>query len=199
MKQCSFFLILMVLVSCGRQQFSSEDDLWDYLNDESNGYMQEKTIHGIDFRLVYKPTDLLVKQSYNGGGDKEIDSLRKKYSQYLYFNLSMAKSGQEVLTHMAGNKNQFGAMVNQLAFGMEEKVHLISERRDTIALADYVYPRMYGMSNNTAMLFVYPRDKKTLADKNIYLTIEDLGLATGEVGFKLATEVITNEPQLIFN
>ncbi len=106
----------------------------------------------------------------------------------------MSKNNKELLSTAPKNRNEFGAMVNELAFGLGEKVHLYTQQKDTIALADFVYPRMYGMSRSTDVLLVYPR--KQLNDEYINFTIEDLGLDTGEVKFKVPTTSINNEPKL---
>ena len=89
-------------------------------------------------------------------------------------------------------------MVNQLAFGMRDKVHLFTQKKDTIEILDYNYPRMYGMSQATKILFVYPRDKKYLKEATLNFTIQDLGMYTGEVKFKIATAKMNKEPTLKF-
>ncbi len=200
MKQLLFYIgIVCIMISCGGKTFDSEAAMWTYLKDPENQYIQTKEVNGVSFSLLYKPTDLLVAQELTENkNQQQIDSLRKKYGEYLYFNLSMSRGNQELLTGMAGNRQQFGSMVNQLAFGMEEKVHMYTSHKDTIAMADYIYPRMYGMSGATTMLLVYPRKEKIEKDTYINLTIEDLGLYTGEVKFKIPIKVITNEPQLQF-
>ena len=48
----------------------------------------------------------------------------------------MSKNNQELLSVAPKNQNEFGAMVNQLAFGMQDKVHLFTAQKDTIELAD---------------------------------------------------------------
>jgi hypothetical protein len=136
------------------------------------------------------------------GGEKvsktEIDSLRKKYNKYLYFNLSMSRNNKELLSTTPQNRNEFGAMVSQLAFEMGNKVHLFTENRDTIEIADFVYPRMYGMSKATTIMFVYPREEEKLKEEYLNFTVEDIGLYTGEVRFKIDIEKIKNEPILNF-
>ncbi len=193
-------LSLLVLTSCGQKEFDTEEALWEYLKDESNGYQFTKTINGVDFSLIYRPTDLLVKQELNDSNNAEqIAKLRDKYGKYMYFNLSMSKESQELLSTAPGNQQEFGAMVNQLAFGMGEKVHLYTQKKDTIALADYVYPRMYGMSQSTTMMFVYPKDENKIKGEYLNLTIEDLGLMTGEVKFKIPIDPLKDEPHLNLN
>ncbi len=191
-------LFIIIFCGCHRQRFSSEEELWDYLRDEKNGYIQSKKINGVDFTLLYKPTDVLVKQEIADKASKEeIEKLREKYSNYLYFNLSMSVNQKELLSIVPKNRNEFGAMVNQLAFGMNEKVHLYTQSKDTIDLTDYIYPRMYGMSRATTIMFVYPREE-ALQEKTLNFTIEDLGMYTGEVKFKLDTEKLQQEPRLKF-
>ncbi len=191
--------ILLTLFSCSTKTFDSSEALLAYLKEPGNEYIYAKTVNGVDFSLLYRPTDILVNQEITGNPTRElIDSLRNKYKEYLYFTLSMSKNNRELLSNVASDKQQFGAMVNELAFGMEEKVHLYTPKKDTIVMADYIYPRMYGMSKVTTMLFVYPREKKVTNTKFMTFTIEDLGLYTGEVKFKIPTKIINNEPKLKF-
>ncbi len=192
--------ILVLCLSCNSKKFDNETALLNYIKDDVNGYTQHKTINGVDYTLTYRPTDMLVKQEI-GGNNQDVEgkakSLREKYSNYLYFNLSMSMNNKELLSVSPKNRNEFGQMVNQLAFGMNEKVHLYTQSKDTIELADFIYPRMYGMSRATTIMFVYPR-AKALEEEYINFTIEDLGMYTGEVKFKIRTEAIENEPQLSF-
>ncbi|MDC1324788.1 hypothetical protein N8216_02045 [Flavobacteriaceae bacterium] len=193
----------MVFLFVGCQQskhFKTADELIMYIQDEQHGYSQQKTINGVAYTLLYRPTDLLVNQELSSvsASATEVEALRQKYKNYLYFNLSMSKNNQELLSVAPKNQNEFGAMVSQLAFGMNEKVHLFTQQKDTIALADYIYPRMYGMSRATTMMFVYPRDPNNLDQDYLNFTIEDLGLYTGEVKFKIDPKVLKNEPQLKF-
>jgi len=194
----TIIIILLTITSCTKT-FNSEKELLDYIQDESNGYIHHKTVNGVDFTLLYKPTDLLVKQELGDdmGNKNKIMELRNKYSKYLYFNLSMSVNNKELLSVAPKNRNEFGTMVNQLAFGMKDKVHLYNAKKDTIELLDYVYPRMYGMSHATSMLFVYPRDEKKLKEKELNFTVEDLGLYTGEVKFKINAEKLNKELKLI--
>ncbi|WP_242446438.1 hypothetical protein [Nonlabens agnitus] len=109
----------------------------------------------------------------------------------------MSANDKELLSSMAGDRSRFGEMVNQLAFGMGDKVHLFTKERDTIEMTDFIYPRMYGMSRSTDIMFVYPREaiEKT---EEINFTVEDLDLYTGEVRFKMETVKIKNQPKLSF-
>lgn len=199
LKKSLFYSTLLILCfsSCKTKSFNTKDALWEYLEEKENGYLQEKNINGYNFSLLYKPTDLLVEQELGEEkSDEKIKELREKYQKYMYFTLSMSKDNKELLSTTPTNRNEFGAMVNQLAFGMREKVHLFTQQKDTLEMLDYNYPRMYGMSQSTTMLFVYPRDEKFLNEEILNFTIQDLGTYTGEVKFKIPTNIILNEPKI---
>lgn len=193
-----FLFLLITIVSCTKT-FDTQEELYRYIQDEDNGYNYKKTVAGVDYVLQYRPTDLLVKQELGDKTDAvQVDKLRQKYNKYLYFNLSMSKNNQELLNGVARDKAKFGQMVNELAFGMEEKVHVYTPEKDTLAMADFIYPRMYGMSNATSIMIVYPRDAKYMTQDYLNFVIEDLGLDTGDIKFKLNTQALANEPQLQF-
>ncbi len=191
--------MLVLIVSSCTKTFDTLEEMNDYIQDEDNGYNYKKTIVGVDYVLQYRPTDLLVKQELGDNNDPtQVDKLRQKYNKYLYFNLSMSKNNQELLNGVARDKAKFGQMVNELAFGMEEKVHLYTPEKDTLTMADFIYPRMYGMSNATSIMIVYPRDDKFIKQDYLNFVIEDLGLDTGDIKFKLNIQALQNEPQLRF-
>jgi hypothetical protein len=193
------FFVVLFFNRCATKTFDTQEDLWSYLKEVDNGYLQEKNINGYNFSLLYKPTDLLVAQELEENPTQErINELREKYKKQLYFTLSMSRNGKELLSTTPKNRHQFGAMVNQLAFGMREKVTLFTQKKDTLELLDYIYPRMYGMSQATAMLFVYPKEEKYLKAATLNFTIQDLGTYTGEVKFKIDTDKIKKQPNLKF-
>ncbi|MBL0684181.1 hypothetical protein JJQ60_11685 [Aquimarina mytili] len=198
LKATLIIIVVLIIQSCSTKTFDTSEELMSYIQQPEHGYLHTKTVNGVDFSVLYKPTDLLVDQELTDEEVSIVDSLRDQYGKYLYFTLSMSKNNQELLSNVAGNKQQFGAMVNELAFGMEQKVHLYTPQKDTIAMADYIYPRMYGMSRATTMLFVYPREENIENKEYLNITIEDLGFYTGEVKFKIPTEIINNEPKIQF-
>ena len=192
-------VFFILFCNCSSNTFNTKEEMWSYLREKDNGYLFDKSVNGYDFSVLYKPTDLLVQQELNNNYSQEdVKKLRNKYKQYIYFTLSMSRNNKELLSSTPKNRQEFGAMVNNLAFGMGEKVHVYTTKKDTLELLDYVYPRMYGMSKSTDMLFVYPRDEKYLQDKYLNITVGDIGTYTGEVKFKIPTQKIKNEPNINF-
>jgi hypothetical protein len=188
----------MIISSCSKI-FDTQEEMSVYINDEDNGYHYKKTVNGIDYTLQYRPTDLLVKQELSENyTQKQVQDLRARYGKFIYFNLSMSKNNEELLSGMAQDKQRFGQMVNDLAFGMDEKVYLYTPKKDTLSMVDFIYPRMYGMTDATVIMIVYPRDKKYMNEDYLNFTVEDLGMDTGEIKFKIKTNKLTDEPQLRF-
>ena len=188
----------ILCLGCQSNSFKDVATLTEFLQNPQNGYIQHKSINGYDFSLMYKPTDLVVGQQTSAVGlDESANELREKYEDFLYFTLSIGKGGKEVLSAVPSGRKQFGEMVQQLVFDMDKKVHLTTRSRDTLPLIDYTYPRMYGMSSATSMLFVFPRKKESLTQEYLEFSIEDIGLLTGEVSFKIPLKHIVNEPTLI--
>lgn len=195
-----FILFILIFSSCGNKSFDTTEEIFAFIAEEGNGYKYTKEVNGVDFTLQYRPTDLLVNQEIGDSISKDkVKSLRQKYEKYMYFNLSMSKNGRELLSNVVGDKSQFGQMVNDLAFNMNEKVNLYTNEKDTLTMTDFIYPRMYGMTNETTIMLVYPRDEKYLKEDFLNFTIEDLGFYTGEVRFKIDTAPLKSEPQLNFN
>ena len=193
-----FCCLLLLCTACNQNTFDTKEQLLTFLQNEENGFVHTKSVNGVNYKLLYKPTDLMVSQEMNDQWTPtDIDSLRNKYKEYIYFNLSISKNNKELLSNISGDRQTYGTMVNNLAFGMRENVHLFNTKRDTIPMLDYVYPRMYGMSPSTSMLLVYPKNEY-LVGETITLTIEDLGFGTGEVRFSQKIDPILNEPQLKF-
>ncbi len=199
LKLLSSIFLILTFFACESKSFNSKEELMSHLKNTDNGYHFQKSVNGIDFSLTYRPTDLMVHQFIDGETETaEVEKLRKKYSDYLYFNLSMSANGKELLSQKAQNRAEYGAKVNQLSFGMADKVVLTDQKRDTLALLDYTYPRMYGMGRSTSLLLVYKNDDKAMQQEHLFLTVKDLGYGTGEVSFKVDTEKIKQQPQLKF-
>jgi len=196
-----YFLLFNTVVSCNKKTFNTKEELFVFLKEEANNFSQSKSINGIDFNLMYRPTDLLIAQEHTDIIiEKEIlKKLKNKYKNFIYFNLSLSKNNKEILTATPKTRTEFSALVNQLVFKMKDNVYLHThESNDTIDMVDYIYPRLYGMTNNTTLMFVYPRKKEQLKGEFLDFVIKDIGLYTGDVKFKVPTTIINNEPQLLF-
>lgn len=195
---CLYLVGVLGFLGCAENSFKSEEELLEFLDDEENLFVNRKLINGIRFELLIKPNDLVVLQEAGKTFDVAIvDSLRNKFNPYLFLNLSISKNNQELLSNMGEGQEAFGTLVNTLSFELGDLVHLYSRSKDTIPLLDYVYPRMYGMSKSTSVLLVFNRGKMNEMD-SFTLSLEDFGLNTGEIKFKIDELQIFKQPQLDF-
>lgn len=193
----SFLSILIVcLVGCDKRTFDTDQELLTYIRQDSNEYIQSKSINGIDFELLYRPTDLLVNQELNNSND--INKLRNKYKDFIYFNLSISANEEEILSAFPKNRAEYSLLVNQLTFKMNKNIVMLNNHKDTIPLIDIVSPRLYGMDRKNTLLLIFNRDHSKLKDKTLNLYLKDFGLNVGEIRFRIPTETIKNEPTIAF-
>ena len=195
-----FFLVVILMLSCQESyEFQNKESLQHYLNEAENGYSWKKSVGNVNYKLRYCPSDLLVEKSLGASVDKvSIENLRNRRNKYIYFNLSLSNAGQGILASTSRNNQLYSKMVNQMSFGMNDKIHLVNSSKDTLEVFDCQLNRTYGMSKTDDLILVFPNDKDFILDDPLYMTIEDFGLNTGEVFFKIDGNKILNEPHIKF-
>jgi len=190
-------LATLCLISCGNE-FGTQQELLDYLRDEDNGYRYSKSVNDVEFVVQYKSTDLLVLQEMNSQsmGMDRVAEMREKYSKFMFFNLSISQNNKEILSEVANEEERFKQLANTLSFEIDEKIHLIAGQKDTLAMQDFVYPKLYGMAGATTVMVVFVREEKYSGAKYLNFIVEDLGLGTGDVKFKIRAPALNSEPKL---
>ena len=179
-----FFLFFLSFIGCKKEVNLEKSELIDYVNNEDNGFSQTKEINGVKMNLTYRPTDLMVYQEMsNLGNEKKIneDSIKNKYKNNLYFILSYGRDNKEILSTITKSREEFNAIQNTLTFDMLNKVSLVNQDRDTIRLIDYNFPRTYGMSRATSLLFVFERNEILKKSDELLFNVNDIGVGTGDV------------------
>ena len=200
----NYILILMIgavpLWACeGYTTVANEQELQAYVMDIDNGLVKEKKVGDINISVAYRPTDLLVMQDL---GKKEADTasinkLRRKYGNYAYFILSVSKNNKEALYQTGKGMGAFSENVQNLAFRMDQFVTMTTSERDTIPVADFIYPRLYGISSATQVMFVFS-NKKIKTSEWINFNLRDFGLDMGRNNFRFAGEDIRKVPRIDF-
>ncbi len=200
----SYILILMMsatlLWACdGSKTVANEQELQAYVTDIDNGLIKEKKVGDINISVVYRPTDLLVMQDL---GKKKADTasinkFRKKYGDYAYFILSVSKNNKEALYQTGKGMGAFSENVQNLAFRMDQFVTMTTSERDTIPVADFIYPRLYGISSATQVMFVFSNEKIKTSEW-VNFNLRDFGLDMGRNNFRFASEDIRQVPRIDF-
>lgn len=194
------FALTIFAFNCKHNSFSTEKELLDFILDDSNGYTKRQTINGVEFNLTLRPTDLLVLQEIRNEEvtEQKLLELKNKYNKYLYFHLGISKGGREILSVIPDNKLEYSNLSNKLLFEIGDKVHLITKSKDTLEFIDYIYPRMYGASHSTDLMFVFSKEEKNNNSEVLNFTIQDIEIGTGQIEFKFDNEIIKNQPTIVF-
>lgn len=182
-------------MGCKGEYDSQSDGLNNEFNNIENEFTQLKKVNGISISLIYKPTDLMVRQEIdNLKSETKInqDSIEKKYSKCLYFLLSYSKDNNELLSTIRTSRNQFNNIQNMLTFNMSDMVVLTNENNDTIPIVDYNFTRTYGLSKSTSLLFVFDRNKLIDKSDEINFKLKDIGIGVGDINFKYKANTIKN-------
>ncbi|WP_019037751.1 hypothetical protein [Psychroflexus tropicus] len=201
MKHAFIFIIVLFLInliiSCSFETNKTFNDKVDYsrfINDKENGYSSEREINGIKFRVLLKPRDLMALQEFDYGGldNSEFSKLKKKYDKHIYIGLNLSHENKELLSSIPNTKAQYASLNRRLLFEMNKYVYLYNSSNDTLQFVDYLYPKMYGLSHSTSLLFVFKKDYNRLDDDYLFFSVKDIGLNVGELRFKIDTKKILN-------
>lgn len=194
------FILLIIFSACNQNTFDSKEELLSYLTDPDNGFSYKRKINSLDMVLTYRPTDLTIySQASQSISLSQIDSLRREYGKNIYFSLSLSIDNREILTSLSSRSLEYNEVTNELLFGIGDKVHLFNNQSDTIELLGHVMPRVYGKGKSNNVMLIFPRDEEFINSEQVFLSVEEFGLKTGEVKFRINSNVLRNEPNLIFS
>ena len=189
----------MVLISC-KSKLVGEGNLIEYTKDPQHGLIQTKETGVVKTEISYRPTDQIVWQELKGMKkemitDSLIENKRKEYGNYYYFILSISVGDKDLLHGGSNTEEQFAENLNRLSFHMPEYTWM-KAGKDTIPLADYQFPRMYGMTKSTQVLLAFEKPEKETPE--IKITLEDIGIGIGKQTFIFETKAIQSVPELDF-
>ena len=200
MKKIALSLIVLCCISCAKKQVTDEQGLKSYIANPENKLVQEKKIKNINLKVQYRPTALFVAQELRAlpnPDTNDIKRLKEKYSQYDYFAVSISSNGKEALYNASGDQADFSALLQTLSFRMDQYAHLITDKRDTIPVGDFFFPRTYGSTQASTLLFAFSGEKAKEATW-LQFDLEEFGLGIGKHRFRFYTKDIENLPQLTF-
>lgn len=202
MRAVSWFMfstILMLGFGCS-SRVETVEDLQEFINASRNGLKKEKQIGNVNISITNRPTDLLVDQELGNKTPtkEEVDKLRSKYGKYWYFVLSLSANGDEIENYNIGSQANFGSRIQELAFGMNQNVYMVTSNADTLQMADYHYQRTFGVGNSSDFLLAFDREETKKADE-LKIVLKDMGLGVGINRFKFELNDLKNAPTLEFN
>ncbi len=192
-------LPLLMLFSC-TPEFLNEEELKSFVRDEENGLIKSRKLNGYEIQVSYRSTDLIIAQETGGEtsvSKEELDRLTNKYADYYYFTLSLSKNNKEALYQSASGQGQFSDLLQTLSFRMANHVNMTTAERDTIYVADYAFPRIFGMGSSTNLMFVFDKNKVE-EDEWIQFNLKEFGLGVGNQNFRFRKKDLDNVPKIDF-
>jgi hypothetical protein len=191
-------IVCIAISSCSPKKFSAEE-LQAYIIDEENGTSLTEELNGTKVTVTYRPTDLWVSHEIDHEvvSMPEIDSLRKRYSDYYYFTVSLSRNNKEAL-HQVNNMGEYSELVQTLSFRMPQYVTLTTAKQDTIPVGDFILNRTYGLSSTTDLLFVFNK-KKAAGTDWVQFNLNEFGLGLGNQRFRFSTMDLEETPQINFS
>jgi hypothetical protein len=186
-----FLLIGLILFTYGcKPKPADEASLLVFVKDVDNGLTQSVEYNDFKIEAAYKPSDLIVKHQMEKGTAREIDSLRKAYSPYLYFTITIEKEGKDLETGFAMDLSSFAEKISYLSSSFSENVVLATDSK-TYSVADYLYTRSYG-TGPSKFLVIF--EKPT--ENNFSLVVEGHKLGFGKLKFPFTQSDINKTPPL---
>jgi hypothetical protein len=146
----------------------------------------------------YKPTDLWVIQEIENENfdSAKLDFLRRKYSGYYYFIVSLSRDNKEAL-HQVNSRVDYSELVQTMSFRMPQYVTLTTTKQDTIPVGDFMLNRTYGLSASTELLFVFSRTKAK-GNSWVQFNLNEFGLGIGNQRFRFKTKDLEALPAINF-
>ncbi|UXX79787.1 hypothetical protein N7E81_01525 [Reichenbachiella carrageenanivorans] len=193
-----YLIGLTLLMACNAPTHLSEKEMGQFILNPDNGLIKKKEVNGLDLQVYYKPTGMLVAQELDGKNDSiAYSKYYEKYDSYAYFILDLSSNEKNAL-YQSGSYERFSENLQTLAFRMDQFTNLTTSASDTIPVADFIYPRMYGMSNSATVMFVFNNEKLLQSDW-VSFNLSEFGMGSGNQQFRFEIEDIQNVPKLSVN
>lgn len=195
-KHKCYLLALLIAVSCAGPAYVTPEELTMYFKSADHGLYQFSQVNDMKIEVTYRPTDLLVHQELtNTKADVAVvEKLRKKYSSYYYFILSISKNNKEAL-HQSASMGQYSELVQAMSFRMPSYVTLTTSEYDTVPVGDFMLNRTYGMSTSTDILFAFNKEK-TKNKKWVQFNLNEFGMGTGNQRFRFRIDDLEEVPRI---
>jgi hypothetical protein len=161
-----FKIVILVsaflLGACSAESLSKKE-LIKYLNNEKNGTVRSRTELGKQYKLVFRPSDLVIEREL-AAKKLNPDSLKASLQNRLYFILSLSADSAELFRY---DNERFGSLLKDVSFRLAEYISLKDEEnKQEFFLSDFICPRTYGMGSSTSVLLCF--DDKDLSKTRKY-------------------------------
>jgi hypothetical protein len=194
MKKPSLFICIfltgIVLASCNRP-IKSKASLTTYLNDSKHGLTQAHEVNKIKAAVTFMPWQVIASKTKQ----KDTSAVKVLKSKY-YFVLGLSANGKELLRQLPFA--QYSEMVQVLAFRLRPYVRIVRDDGKVIGAEDCLFQQTYGMGSENEVLLVFNRSELKNTNE-MDLKINEFGLNTGNLDYKISTKDINQMPNIEIN
>jgi hypothetical protein len=192
-----FIILTNLFMGCAISEVDSEQDLINYISNPDHRLTRKTESNGYQLAVTFKPTDLLVlhETSELEVSDSVLNTLRRRYSGYHYFVLSLSRANGELL--LGAQEGQFGTLMQTLSFGMSEYVTMTTSDNATITVSDFILNKAYGLNGSTDLLFVFDKTQSRLSDW-VQFNLNEFGLGIGNHRFRFSVNDLESAPKIKF-
>jgi hypothetical protein len=160
-----------------------------FVDNAENGFIREKQIGGVKFKLKYQPLDYLVAKQIteNKISDKhQLDEYIRSRNGLRYFILELENERAEtdLLSEKSRSQEEYLQRVNYYSYEFENDIRLVSEK-DTLPCAMYHYENSYGGTPKLKFLIAFKE-----SGNNMSLVINDRIFNNGNVKLELADDAV---------
>jgi hypothetical protein len=163
MKHVIYFLFVVLLFSCKKQQVNSVSDYSKYINNPDNGLVITRKVNGLQLSVKYLPSEFLEYKDQQGNSSTQ--SIKNVYQNTLTFLMTIGPDEEK------GNKNDI--MFNEISSYKEYTERLLSlnfeiDKSITLKAKDIELKPVlsnlentYGLSKNRSIVIAFaPTDEQ---------------------------------------
>lgn len=187
-------LTIFQILSCSLDRNVNKDQLISFMNSGENGLRKQESRLGVCYTLTYRPVDFIIEQEVKVNPNFDKDSIRKTYSDCLYFILNISRDSSETATHPS---QSFTSYLKVLSFELKDYITLKgSNSKSILYLSDFAAPRTYGMTGSTSVILCFKDSRvKKLDDFTIFIK-DFINGSEEELRFNFFIKDIKNTPTL---
>lgn len=169
-RYAALICFVCLFLSCSNKYRTDKVTLIEYIKNEENGLTHEVILGPNNYRVTYRPTELILEQELKANASCNRDSLFEVYADCRYFVLSLKHDSLEIFGR---RYNNFEELLKRISFNMSDYVTMVDQKSgDVFYLSDYVYPRMYNSTSSTSILLCF-KDPRLTTTKDLTLHVKD--------------------------
>ncbi|MDI9339022.1 MAG: hypothetical protein QM534_00520 [Sediminibacterium sp.] len=193
-------VIVLLLFSCsGKNETNAENYRSEVIGDEA--LIRYTELKDLKFSCRYRPTDemILSEIQSNKVANEDVQSLRKKYRDMVYFSFCITTPSGDEISGIKGNASYY-QLLDYLNNSMQADFYLIG-KSDTVPCVGYHYERSFDVSSVNYINLGFPsRNFLDTITHNLktdmQLVYDDKILGMGMLHFRFNKNDINKLPKL---